>query len=724
MLGVAVPHARLEGLRQPLAAYLRTLKPILYDTPDTMVQHMFILLAPDKADDTHLQILSIMSRILTDSDFIQDASSLYRPDDLFGSGAGMGERQPPQQHQGSSRYRLTTMPQRGVKPHVLVVGGGHAGVEAAAAAARIGTSVTLVTHSLDAIGQLSCNPAVGGIGKSQLVREIDALDGLIGRAADLAGIHYRILNSSKGPAVRATRAQTDRTRYRTAIRSLLEAHIDITLFQGEVVDLIIDGGRIRAAQLAQGASIKCDALILTAGTFLAARMHTGTRSTTGGRAGSPAAQRLAAVLRDLDLPVGRLKTGTPPRLDGRTIDYAAMTVQASENPLPTFSLFGPPLHRPRQVACHLTATTEESHAIVRAALPQSPVVSGAITGPGPRYCPSIEDKVVRFADRSAHKIFLEPEGLDTSEVYPNGISTALPFDAQVALVHSIPGLHQARLTRVGYAVEYDYYDPRSLAPTLAVSAIDGLFFAGQINGTTGYEEAAAQGLLAGTNAALQILGRAPWWPGREEAYLGVLTDDLTTQGVSEPYRMFTSRAEFRLRLREDNADLRLTPKGYELGLVSEKRWQVFETHRELVEGETERLQRLPTTGLGLEGGDVPGQRATTWLRRPAASYAQLRAAGAAAVTEPRVLAEIEARCKYAGLIERQDNAVHRQQRLAELRLPPDLDFSGVHGLSTEAREKLRQHRPATLGQAARISGITTSAVALLQIHLAKKHRRA
>ncbi len=612
------------------------------------------------------------------------------------------------------------MPATSATPHIVVIGGGHAGVEASCAAARLHAQVTIVTHQLEAIGMMSCNPAIGGIGKGHLVREIDALDGIMGKAADLAGIHYRTLNRSKGPAVRATRAQTDRTLYRGAIRRLLEQYANIHLFQGEVTDLAINNQKVCGVQLRSGTRIDCDAVVLTAGTFLAGKMHTGNVQSSGGRAGGPAAGKLAFALRKLGLPVGRLKTGTPPRLDGRSIDFSQTEIQSSERPRPAFCMLGAPAKRPRQVHCYLTATTPQSHAIVRDSLHLSPVNSGAITGTGPRYCPSIEDKVVRFADRDSHRIFLEPEGLDTHEIYPNGISTALPFEAQVDLVHSIPGLQNARLTRAGYAVEYDYYDPRSLTPDLAVSGIEGLFFAGQINGTTGYEEAAAQGLLAGANAALQALGREPWWPTREQSYLGVMVDDLTTAGVLEPYRMFTSRAEFRLRLREDNADLRLTQIGRELGLVGLKRWQSFCAHRELIDKEMSRLDELRVNEQGRTSGlNSARQSASSWLRRPEAKYTALPDQ---ALRDRRAIAEIEARCKYAGLISRQTSEVLRQQALTDLRLPDDMCLNEIYGLSNEAKEKLLTHKPATLGQASRISGITPAAIALLHMYLAKTRR--
>ena len=623
---------------------------------------------------------------------------------------------------------------------IIVIGGGHAGTEASLAAARMGARTLLLTQNIETLGQMSCNPAIGGIGKGHLVREIDALGGAMGRAADRAGIQFRTLNSSKGPAVRATRAQADRQLYKQAIRSILEAEQNLVVFQQEVADLVVEGDRVCGVVTVTGIVFEAPRIVLTVGTFLGGRIHVGLDHYAGGRAGDPPSNRLAARLRELPLRVGRLKTGTPPRLDGRSLDYGAMSVQDSDDPLPVFSFLGRPQDHPPQVSCHITHTTERTHDIIRAATDRSPMFTGAIEGVGPRYCPSIEDKVVRFADRSAHQIFVEPEGLGTHEIYPNGISTSLPFDVQVALVHSIPGFERAHLTRPGYAIEYDYFDPRDLRPSLETRPLQGLYFAGQINGTTGYEEAAAQGLLAGINAALAVRGESPWQPQRSEGYLGVLVDDLVTRGTREPYRMFTSRAEHRLLLREDNADERLTPIGRRLGLVDDARWQMFEIKQRRVAHEVSRLRALRIHPHALDGAwcervlGAPLSRdvsAFELLRRPEVRYAVLieiaggpAAGDCEAERDERILAQlpaqVEALAKYAGYIERQQDEIDRQRRHEETRLPEDIDYAEVRGLSHEVRARLSEGRPATLGQAGRLPGVTPAAVTLLLVHLKKR----
>jgi tRNA uridine 5-carboxymethylaminomethyl modification enzyme len=619
---------------------------------------------------------------------------------------------------------------------VIVVGGGHAGTEAALAAARMGRRTLLVTQSIESLGQMSCNPAVGGIGKGHLVREIDALGGAMARATDRAGIHFRTLNASKGPAVRATRAQADRQLYKRAVRSLLENQPNLSLYQQEVSDLLMDGGRVTGVVTQVGVEFAARAVVLTVGTFLGGRIHVGLDQYAGGRAGDPPSNRLAEKLRALPFRVGRLKTGTPPRIDGRTIDYAGLEVQRGDEPRPVFSFLGRRDQHPRQVPCHITATNERTHEIIRAGTDRSPMFTGVIEGVGPRYCPSVEDKVVRFADRASHQIFIEPEGLDTHEVYPNGISTSLPFDVQYALVRSIRGFEQAHITRPGYAIEYDFFDPRDLKPTLETRHVPGLYFAGQINGTTGYEEAGAQGIVAGINAALEVGGMEPWWPRRSEAYIGVLIDDLITRGAPEPYRMFTSRAEYRLSLREDNADLRLTAIGRTLGLVDDERWQLFERKRTAVDEELARLESTwvrPGTEQAARaesrfGALTREQRAFDLLRRPEVSYAALAEVvghGAGDWRDDERLAtqvplQVDVQAKYTGYIDRQRDEIERQRRNEDARLPDDLDYADVAGLSNEVRQRLVEHRPATLGLAARIPGVTPAAVSLLLIHLKRR----
>jgi tRNA uridine 5-carboxymethylaminomethyl modification enzyme len=626
---------------------------------------------------------------------------------------------------------------------VIVVGGGHAGTEAALAAARMGCETLLLTQNIETVGAMSCNPAIGGIGKGHLVREIDALGGAMARAADRAGIQFRTLNASKGPAVRATRAQADRQLYKKAIRTALEQQAGLSIFQQEAVALVVQGDHVAGVETIGDIVFEAGSVVLTVGTFLAGRIHVGLEQSQGGRAGDAPSVRLAAQLRELAPRTARLKTGTPPRIDGRTIDYSGLTVQHGDTPTPVFSFLGRASEHPRQLPCHITATNERTHDIIRAAFDRSPMFTGRIEGSGPRYCPSVEDKVHRFAGKSAHQIFIEPEGLDTYEVYPNGISTSLPFDVQQQFVRSIRGFEQAHLTRPGYAIEYDFFDPRDLRPSLETKTLAGLFFAGQINGTTGYEEAAGQGLLAGINAGLRARAAPAWIPRRSEAYIGVLVDDLVTQGTAEPYRMFTSRAEHRLLLREDNADARLTPIGREFELVDEERWRLFGHKREAIDRELARL-----AGHRFKAGQIPAEwsarvlgasapvrdvGALELLRRPEVSYASLLelvgepgldASDGTPLDErvaPQVLRDIEVRSSYAGYIERAQHEIERAQAHQETALPAALDYSTLGGLSNEIRQKLTQIRPATIGQAARVPGVTPAAVSILLVHLRRHH---
>ena len=614
---------------------------------------------------------------------------------------------------------------------VIIIGGGHAGTEAALASARLGASTLLLTHNIETLGQMSCNPAIGGIGKGHLVKEIDALGGVMAKAADKAAIHIRLLNRSKGPAVRATRAQADRVLYKQAIRQFIENQANLYLFQQAVDDLIIEGDEVKGVVTQMGLKFYAPSVVLTVGTFLGGKIHIGLKQFGGGRAGDPPAIKLAQRLREMPFSVDRLKTGTPPRIDAKTIDFSQLEEQAGDSPRPVFSFMGSTEDHPQQTVCHITRTNTKTHDIIRQGLSESPMYTGVIEGVGPRYCPSIEDKIHRFADKDSHQIFIEPEGLGTHEIYPNGISTSLSFATQIKFVQSITGFENAHITRPGYAIEYDFFDPRDLKASLETKFVNGLFFAGQINGTTGYEEAAAQGLIAGLNAARKVQGQSAWTPRRDEAYIGVLIDDLITRGTLEPYRMFTSRAEYRLLLREDNADLRLTEKGYELGLVNAERWQVFCEKREAIKTEKARLQKTwvqANTNAAAQLQQHCAQKinheysALELLRRPDVTYQNLMKVEGVGpgVNDSKVIEQVEIQVKYAGYIDRQALEIAKQQRHEELPLPNNFDYVNIKGLSAEVSEKLMRAKPANLGQAARIPGVTPAAISILLVHLKKK----
>ncbi len=617
---------------------------------------------------------------------------------------------------------------------VIVIGGGHAGTEAAMVASRMGVSTLLITHNIETLGQMSCNPAIGGIGKGHLVKEIDALGGLMARAIDKGGIQFRCLNASKGPAVRATRAQADRVLYKAAVRYALENQDNLKLFQQAVTDLIVENEQVVGVETEMGLKFRAKSVVLTTGTFLGGLIHIGLENYQGGRAGDPPSNKLSQRLRELPFRVDRLKTGTPPRIDGRTIDYSVLQEQPGDTPIPTFSFLGKPEDHPRQISCYITHTNAKTHDIIRSGFERSPMFTGVIEGVGPRYCPSIEDKINRFADKDSHQIFVEPEGLETHEVYPNGISTSLPFDIQLAFVRSMKGFENAWIVRPGYAIEYDFFDPRDLKLSLETKFINGLFFAGQINGTTGYEEAAAQGLIAGANAALQVQEKEPWSPSREEAYIGVMIDDLIIQGTQEPYRMFTSRAEYRLILREDNADMRLTETGYKLGLVDEQRWQAFSKKQQQVDNEIKRLQtsRIGPDAISEQEAvrvlGKPLNKGTSlydMLRRPEVSYDSLTSLDVAGekLTDPVAAEQVEIQTKYAGYIKRQLEEIEKHKRYENKPIPQDFDYMKISSLSSEVREKLHKNQPQTIGQASRIPGVTPAAISLLLVFL-KTHKSA